>query len=347
MMPSPAFEYGIEAIALAFMIVLLSGLASMLISKRTKFPYTPLLIFFGILVGPVLHLILPNTARVLFYYIRAFGLFIVMFSAGFQIRVSLLKKHMLVIGLLDTLGLLITAVVAGIIFQFVFHVSWAVGFLFGAIVSGTDPATLIPLFKEHKIDEGIETTILTESIFNGPLAIILTMVAFIFVLPKIPSLQDLISISPGGSLYFVAVIFFIYQIFASLVIAGAFAVVTYYLIKRFNLHTTPYPEILGLGMAFGGYVAGETLHASGFLVVTIIAIILGNHRFFFKDGRKEKDMDEAVRHNIDFNEGLSTFSIIFIFVLLGASLSAGDATSSVLLYGRGGTNEMLKKNGGE
>ena len=37
----PAFEFGIESIALASLVVLLSGILSMLISRRTKFPYTP------------------------------------------------------------------------------------------------------------------------------------------------------------------------------------------------------------------------------------------------------------------------------------------------------------------
>lgn len=37
----PSFEFGIESIALASLVVLLSGILSMLISRRTKFPYTP------------------------------------------------------------------------------------------------------------------------------------------------------------------------------------------------------------------------------------------------------------------------------------------------------------------
>ncbi|NPA75670.1 MAG: sodium:proton antiporter, partial [Euryarchaeota archaeon] len=113
MIPSPTFEFGVETLALALMLIFLSGIAAMLISKKTKFPYTPLLIFMGILMGPVLGWILPSTARVLFYYVRAFGLFIVMFAAGFQIRLSLLRKHMLTVALLDTVGLFVTAIVAG------------------------------------------------------------------------------------------------------------------------------------------------------------------------------------------------------------------------------------------
>ncbi len=331
MVPSPTFEFGIETIALAMMIIFLSGIVALLISKKTRFPYTPLLIFLGILVGPILGWILPGTARVLFYYVRAFGLFIVMFAAGFQIRLALLKKHMLTIALLDTVGLFVTALVAGFFFQLIFHVPWSIGFLFGAIVSGTDPATLIPLFKEHKVPEDMETIILTESIFNGPLAIILTMVAIIIVLPEIPAAQEFIAVSPGATVYLAAVFYFLYQIFASALIAGAFAVVGYYAMVKLNLYQSPYTEVLALGLAFGAYVTGETLSASGFLVVTIFALILANHQAFFK--KENRKLDVAVKKSEHLNDLLASFSIILIFVLLGASLNALDVSINSILYG--------------
>ncbi len=324
----PSFEFGIEAIALASLIVLLSGILSMLISRKTKFPYTPLLVLFGILFGPVLTLILPNTARMLFYYVRAFGLFLVLFAAGFSLRLDVLRKHKLVITLLDTVGLLGTALIAGWFFSVVFHVPFPVGFLFGAVVSGTDPATLIPLFKEHKVPEDVETIIVTEAIFNGPLAIILTMVAFFLVIPQISGPAPVEPVLSGVGLYAAAIAYFLYQIFVSALIGAIIAYLTYLAITRLGLYTSPYTQILGLASAFAGYVTGELVGASGFLVVTIIGLILGNHRDFFKRGSEE--VDEAVRKNVDFNDVLSTFSIIFIFVLLGASLDLSNLQWKVL-----------------
>ncbi len=328
--PSISMELSVNAISLALMIVFLSGIAAMLISRKTKFPYTPLLIFFGIVVGPILNLILPNTARVLFYYIRSFGLFLVMLAAGFQLKVYLLKKHMLVIGLLDTLGLLITAILSGLVFQWIFHVPWTIGFLFGAIVSGTDPATLIPLFKIHKIDKDVETVILTEAIFNGPLAIILTLVAFIFIVPEVPALASIIEIVPSASLYFAATFFFLYQLFASVLIGIVFALISYYTMDKLNVKEQPYPVILVMALAFGAYVLGEGIKASGFLVVTVMAIVLANYSSLFK--KKSDSMDGAIDSNVKFTDSLSTFSIMMIFVLLGASLSISNLSLNILIY---------------
>ncbi|ASA77608.1 sodium:proton antiporter [Thermococcus sp. 5-4] len=318
----PSFEFGIETIALASLMVLLSGILAMLISRKTKFPYTPLLVLLGVLVGPVLTLILPQTARMLFYYVRAFGLFLVLFAAGFSLRLAVLKEHKLVITLLDTIGLLGTAILAGWFFSWAFDVPFPVGFLFGAVVSGTDPATLIPLFQEHEVPEDVETIIITEAIFNGPLAIILTMVALFLIIPEIPGYAPVEPVLEGAGLYVAAIIYFLYQIFVSAIIGAVIAYIAYQAIVRLGLYRSPYTQILGLAMAFGGYVVGEFVGASGFLVVTIIGLILGNHRDFFK--RESSKVDDAVERNMEFNDVLSTFSVIFIFVLLGASLDLTD-----------------------
>ncbi len=167
----PSFEFGIDSIALASLVVLLSEILSMLIKRKTKFPYTP--------SGSLRHhrrsgfdAHTPKTARMLFYYVRAFGLFLVLFAVGFSLRLVVPRRHKLVMGILDTLGLLGTALLSGWFFSWAFHVPFPAGFLFGAVVSGTDPATLIPLFKHHRVPEDIETMIVTKAIFNGPLAII-------------------------------------------------------------------------------------------------------------------------------------------------------------------------------
>ncbi|NPA76043.1 MAG: sodium:proton antiporter, partial [Euryarchaeota archaeon] len=176
-----------------------------------------------------------------------------------------------------------------------------------------------------------ETIILTESIFNGPLAIILTMVALLIVIPVMPTAQEFISLTPGATVYLAAVFYFLYQMFASSLIGAAFAFIGYWSIKKLNIYHSPFTEVLALGLAFGAYVLGEALSASGFLAVTIYALILANHRQFFK--RDDKKMDVAVKKSEHFNDLLASFSIILIFVLLGASLNALNTDVSILVYG--------------
>ncbi|ADD08513.1 sodium/hydrogen exchanger [Aciduliprofundum boonei T469] len=321
----------VDVVAYAVLIVLLFGIISLLISRRTKISYIPILILFGILIGPVLGMINRKLALSLFEYVRVFGLFMILFAEGYHLWRSLLVKNFTTIALLDTIGLLITALLAGFIFSLIFHVPFTVGFLFGAIVSATDPATLIPLFKQHKVDRNIETVIVTESIFNDPLGVVLTSLALAFVMPQAPSAQPVEKLAEYVTLYPAAILYFLYQVGMSIVIGAIVAWIGYEGIKKIKLRKSPYVEILAITLAFGGFVLGEVVGASGFLVATVIGILLGNYDDFFHDNSPE--VQHAVRWHMHFNDVLAMLGTIFIFILLGASLNLSMLDPLMILYG--------------
>ena len=321
----------VNVVAFVVVIVIILGITALLISRKTNISYIPILIIFGILAGPVFGIIGRKIALLMFEYVRVFGLFIILFAEGYHLWRSLLVKNFTTIALLDTIGLLITALLAGFAFSLVFHLPFAVGFLFGAIVSATDPATLIPLFKQHKVDRNIETVIVTESIFNDPLGIVLTSVALVFVMPSAPYTHPIELIASYVSLYPAAILYFIYQVGMSIIIGFFVAYLGYEGIKKIKLRKSPYVEILALALAFGGFVLGEVASASGFLVATVIGILLGNYDDFFHDTSPE--ITHAIRWHMRFNDTLAMLSTIFIFVLLGASLNIYMITPMVLVYG--------------
>ncbi len=331
MNPSTVLQSGVDAVAFLVLIVLVMGIASLLISRRTGISYIPLLIISGILVGPVLGIVNHVLARDLFSYVRVFGLFMILFAEGHHLWRSLLQKNLKPIALLDTAGILITAILSGWFFSIVFSVPWNVGFLFGAIISATDPATLIPLFRQHKIPKDIETVVVTESIFNDPLAIVLTSLALVFVFPEAPSAQIVEAIAEYISLYPAAITYFLYQLAVSLMLGGTIAYFGYLGIKKLKLRLSPYVEMLSLTLAFAGFLAGEIALASGFLVATVIGILLGNHDDFFGD--TTASTTNAVERDKRFNDLLSTFATVFVFVLLGASLDISHASYHAIIYG--------------
>jgi len=86
-----------------------------------------------ILLGSVLNLINRALAHELFNYIRVFGLVMILFTEGRMLSWGMLKKNK-TIAMLDTLGLLITALIAGFAFSMLFYTPSIIGFLFGALV---------------------------------------------------------------------------------------------------------------------------------------------------------------------------------------------------------------------
>ncbi len=305
------------------------GVITFLFSEKTGISYVPILIVLGVISGPVLNLIERPIAHQLFNYARVFGLVIILFTEGHNLKWSLLKKHIATIGVLDTIGLLITVMISAVAFTLLFHVPFSVGFLFGAIIGATDPATLIPLFKQHDVNEDMRSVIVTESIFNDPLGIVLTILAIALLVPQANSAQFIEGIAHYTTLYPAALIFFLYEVGVSIALGAVIGLVGYWLIHVFHLE--PFSEVYSLALAFGGFAVGEWAQASGYLVATVIAIVLGNHDVFFKGRDRVENANRVISSELHFNEILSELSTVIIFILLGASIDLQNLLSSALI----------------
>ena len=322
----------IDELIYTLFIVLALGVLSLLISRKTRISYIPLFVLLGFISGPIFNIIDIPLARKLFDYVRVFGLVILLFAEGHRLRWYVLKKHLGTIITLDTIGLVITAVVSGFFFSLVFHLPFLAGFLFGAIISATDPATLIPLFNQYKVREDLKIVLLTESIFNDPLGIVLTSVAVALLVPQAPSARFIESLVSTLTLPGAAVAFFFYEVAVSITIGVAIGVIGYFTIKNIGLEQNEEIFLFSLALAFFGFYLGEIVRASGYLVATTAGIILGNHHVFFKE--KSKDtmrMRSLIDIEVHFNEILASFGVVFIFILLGASVDPG-VLASTLVY---------------
>ncbi len=312
----------IETLTRILVAVVGIGISSMLIGRKFKISYVPLFIVFGIIFGPVTLVIPRETAHQLFDYVRVFGLVVILFTEGHNLSVKLLKRNFSTIVTLDTLGLILTALLSAWFFSWVFHAPFLVGFLFGAIISATDPATLIPLFRQYRVKQDIETAIVTESIFNDPLGIVLTAVAVSMIVPQASGgLFAALSVHTG--VYGGAVLYFFYEVLLSVVVGIGIGLFGYWFIKRAEIFEFPEIELFSLFLAFISFFLGEELQASGYLAATVSGIVLGNYKVI-GHWRRIKIMDEvltAIEREVEFNESLAAIATVFIFILLGASLN--------------------------
>lgn len=308
----------IELVNFTIVMVMTLGLAAFVFGEKVHVSSIPLLMVLGLLFGPVLGMIERQEAHHIFNYARIFGLVIILFAEGHNLQWKLIKRHFATIGILDTAGLLTTALIGGFFFSFLFHQPFAIGFLFGAIISATDPATLIPLFKQNKVEENVRTVILTESIFNDPLGIVLTILAISLVIPQASEAHLVESIAHVTGLFPAAAIFFLYQIVSSVIIGSIFGIGGYWLIRW--LKPGFLPHVFGLTIAFGGFLTGEWVQTSGYLVATVTGIVFGNHELIFKNKKQNITFKKFLNKELSFNESLSDMAGIFIFILIGASI---------------------------
>ncbi len=288
-------------------LLLISGSILAKIGEKFSIPDIPLLLLFGLLVGPILGIISSNYAQHIFGYVANVGLIILLLSGAFEMRWIVLKKVLKTVLKLDTIALLGLLGVSGLIYNLIFKIPYLspIGYLFGAITCATDPATLIPVFSKADIDPEIAITLEAESVFNDPLGIVSTSIVLsIMGLAKnINPILNLFSLALGGVV---------------LGLIGGKIFEKAILMYDFGEYVAP----LSLGMAmFLWYFGNEIFphftgyEISGFMAVAIMGLYLGNS--LTKYPKKSKDVS-----NIDeFCSDLATVSRILIFVFLGASIS--------------------------
>ena len=182
MISSVTYEY----YEISFILILAAF--SIPISRKASMVYIPILIVFGLIFGPVLGIINHSFA---IYMLSSFGtiglgllgLVIILYYESHNINPRILRRYLYKIVSLDTIGMVVMAIGAGLVFSVLTGSPFIIGFIFGAIISPTDPASLIPTFKKINIREDVSGTLIGESLFNDPLSIILLTVGIAILAP--------------------------------------------------------------------------------------------------------------------------------------------------------------------
>ncbi|MGG3939411.1 cation:proton antiporter [Anoxybacillus kestanbolensis] len=193
---------------------------------------------------------------------------------------------------LATFGVLITAICVGIFAKYILHVSWAEGFLLGAIVSSTDAAAIFATLGSVNVKRRLSATLEAESGMNDPMAVILTLSLITFIQqPELTISHTFLS--------------FIWQIVIGILVGLGLGKLTVWCLNKINLDSSGLYPTLSLSFAILSYSIAALLKGSGFLSVYIMGIFVGNAQLVY-------------RHSIfRFNEGLAWMMQIFMFILLG------------------------------
>jgi potassium/hydrogen antiporter len=285
--------------------ILAIGTLSALLAQRIRIPDVAIFLLAGIALGPHgLKLIDIAADSALNQIILLFGASYILFDGGAALRLPVLKRVWITIVVLATVGVLITAAVVAVAAHLVFGLAPVLALLLGAGIASTDPATLVPIFRQIRISERVAQTVMTESAFNDAMSAILT-----FSVLTVATGSGHFSF--GGALL---------DLVKQAVIGIAAGVALGYLAALLIAHErwavlAEYAPVVTLVAVIGAYFAASGLQASGFMAVFVFGIVLGNKESFgfrMEDGEVQK-LNEFV---------LSTAFImrLFIFILLGGQL---------------------------
>jgi cell volume regulation protein A len=239
--------------------------------------------------------------------ILLFGASYILFDGGAALRFEVLKEVWITIVVLATVGVVITAALTGIAAYFVLGVPWIVALLLGATLASTDPATLIPIFRQVHIRNRVAQTVMSESALNDAMGAIVTF--------------GVLAVAMGTAEFSLtsSLLDLIKQAIVGVVAGAAFGYLAALLIAHERwAFLTEYAPVVTLMAVIGAYFAADGLQASGFMSVFVFGVVLGNkHAFGFK-------MSVGEAQKLDHYVATTAFIMrLFIFILLGSQIDFG------------------------
>ena len=286
-------------------LVLVVGIITSFVARKIRIPDIALFLIVGMAIGPAgAGLINVKSDSALYQIILLFGASYILIDGGASLRFEVLKRIWITIAVLATVGVLITAAVTAFAARIVLDVPWMVALLLGAAIAATDPATLVPIFRQVKIRDRVAQTVMSESAFNDATGAIVTIAVLAAAMGTgefslSASLLDLlkqaaVGVIAGTMLGYLAALLIAHERWAFL---------------------ADYAPVVTLVAVIGAYFSADNLQASGYMAVFVAGIVVGNKDAFgFKMTLVEMQrLDEFV---------MTTAFImrLFIFLLLGSQV---------------------------
>ncbi|SHH02917.1 cation:proton antiporter [Bradyrhizobium erythrophlei] len=286
-------------------LILAVGTVAALLAQKIRIPDVAVFLVVGIAIGPqALRLIDIQAGSALNQIILLFGASYILFDGGASLRFHVLKQVWITIVVIATVGVLITAGITGLAAHYILGIPTLVALLLGATLASTDPATLVPIFRQIHIRDRVAQTVMSESAFNDAMAAIVTF--------------GVLAVATGTGEFSLtnAAFDLLRQSVIGIVAGVALGYAAAFLIAHERwAFLAEYAPVVTLVAVIGAYFAASGLQASGFMAVFVFGIVLGNKEEFgfqMEAGGAQK-LDEFV---------LTTAFImrLFIFILLGAQV---------------------------
>ena len=286
-------------------LILAIGTVTGFVAQKCKIPDVAVFLIVGIAIGPqALGLINIKADSALYQIILLFGASYILFDGGASLRFNILKRVWITIVVISTVGVLITGAVTGFAAHVVLGLPWIVALLLGAALASTDPATLVPIFRQIRIRDRVAQTVMSESAFNDAMGAIVTF--------------GVLAVAMGSGEFSLtaSAIDLFKQAFVGIIAGAALGYLAALLIAHERwAFLSEYAPVVTLVAVIGAYFAADGLQASGFMAVFVFGIMIGNKESFgFKmlPGEAQK-LDDYV---------MTTAFImrLFIFILLGSQV---------------------------
>ncbi len=260
-----------------------------------------------------------------------------LFAGALHVDLFRLRKDWWTVLLLSTVGVLISTVLIG-------SAMWGLGallglgigpiwyFVFGALISPTDPVSVLGVLKEQHVPEGLQAMVAGESLFNDGVGIVVFTILFDAAITG----QDF-SFAEGARL-------FAQEAGGGVAVGLAGGWLGYRALRSMDEYALE--VMVTLAVVMGGYALCSAVHVSGPLAMAVAGLLIGNFGVSYAMSDVTRD------YMIKFWELIDDMLNAILFLLIGLEVIAlvpggphvvlGLAAIVVVLAARAISLELLK-----
>lgn len=231
--------------------------------KYIRLPYTIALVVAGLLLGFAgVELGFELTPNLIFF------IFLppLLFEAAIGLDFRHLRENFRAIVVLAIPGVVLSTLIVGGVLHYLLDLPLIIALLFGAMISPTDPVSVVALFKELGAPKKLSTIVEGESLFNDGTGVVLFSVLVLLV--KSGPTDAWMGILNGS-------FEFLKEVAGGLVIGGAFGYLAYHVLKPIEDHLIE--VMVTVVLVFGAFLIGDLIGVSGVIAVVTSGVIIGTY----------------------------------------------------------------------
>ena len=299
-----------------------------LVTRRLRLPYTVGLVLMGLVLGlinqsqmvnlPAFIVDLGPIVRETITPQIILGILVtpLIFEAAFHLSWDDLRHDLGLILALAVPGVILTTLLVGGIVSLGaeltgIEISLSLALVFGAMMSATDPVSVVALFRSLGVPKRLQVLMEGESLFNDGTAIVVfaLMESIVFTAQQ----------SSGGAFLLTQLTEFVRVAGGGLVVGLFMGWLVSQMIIKIDDHLIE--TTLTTVLAFGAYISAEQLHVSGVLAVVAAGLVNGNIG--------PRGMSPTTRIVVtNFWELAAFLSNSFLFLLIGLEMKLDELVSS-------------------
>jgi monovalent cation:H+ antiporter, CPA1 family len=225
-----------------------------------------------------------------------------LFAGAFQIDLQDMRGGRWAILLLSSVGTVLSTILVGLglklllaLFGHDMPLAWC--FVFGALISPTDPVAVIAILRDAALPRRIQATVAAESLFNDGVGVVVFSIVFAAATGQgdlsLGKAAVLFATEAGGGVLFGL-------IFGGIAFAALRSVEDYVV-----------EMLITLATVMGGYALAQACHVSGPVAMAVAGLMMGNQ------GLRYALSDPAKEHVVKFWELVDEILNAVLFLLIG------------------------------